>query len=50
MEIFCVNIIFEGKAPFDIVFSAMSFSDAKNRINEKYPNCKIISLKELYKL
>ena len=49
MELYVVNIIFEDQDPFDVVFSAKSFSDAKNIINEKYPNCKIISVKELYK-
>ena len=49
MELFCVNIIDEGKGPFEIIFSAISSLDAKNIINEKHPNCKIISVDELYK-
>jgi len=48
MEIFCVHIINEGKGPSEIVFSALSSSDAKNMVNEKYPNCEIISIKEFY--
>jgi len=49
MEIYCVNLMNEGKDPFEIIFSARSYKDAKNMINEKYPNCIIISMKEMFK-
>ena len=48
MEIFRVNLIYDGSGPYEIILSALSAIDAKNKINEKYSNCKIISIKELY--
>ncbi|NOR88071.1 MAG: hypothetical protein GQ527_10710 [Bacteroidales bacterium] len=48
MEIYRVNITYDNSGPYEIVLSAMSVIDAKNKINEKYSNCEIISVKELY--
>lgn len=47
MEMFCANLHHEDDKPTEIIFSASSLIDARNKLAEQYPNSNIISIEQL---